>query len=111
MKEPITESPLIALPKIVCKAENISARLPFAVHGLRVAYCVHSQRSELSLRIKKKSVCSEMLVHVNRATFSCLIAKLFLSRRGEGRDRARSASKSAGRESFERHLSRLPAGV
>lgn len=39
--------------KSYVKAESISMGLPFAGRGLRIAYCVHSQWSELSLRIKK----------------------------------------------------------
>lgn len=61
------------------------------VCGLRVAYCIHIRRSELSFRMeKKKSVYSEMSVHINRGTFGCLIAKLFLSQRIGGRDSAAS---------------------
>ena len=55
----IIESSLIAFQKITCK--NQKHYCGSAICGLRVAYCVHSQRSELSLRIKKKkkSVCSK----------------------------------------------------
>lgn len=97
--------------KSYIKAESISMGLPFAGRGLRVAYCVHSQRSELSLRIKKNQFAGKywcMSIAPRSAVWS---RNFFLSRRGEGRDRAHSASKSTGRESFERHLSRLLAGV
>jgi len=42
--------------KLCVKTENISVRSPFVVCGLRVAYCIHIQRSELSLRMGKKKI-------------------------------------------------------
>lgn len=45
--------------KSYVKAESINVGLPFAARGLRVTYCIHSQRSELSLRIKKNQFAAK----------------------------------------------------
>lgn len=90
------------------KTENISVGSP--VCGLRitcVAYWVHSRRSEVSFRIKKYQFVVKCMSIAPRSVV--WLRNFFIT--ANRRARSCSGSKSAGRESFERHLSRLPAGV